>query len=101
MASDIPPNLDLDEGNDTDTPEDVPAEEEDSNNNQGDSPKTTNTQAISKKTRSACGDEPPPKRAKLTGGHVLAESIVAVVEEMRASRKDSRKKLKHGENKRR
>lgn len=88
IASDILPNPDSDEGNDTDIPEDVPAEEEGSNNNQGDSPKTADTQAISKKIRSACGDVPPPKRAKVTGGHVLAKSIIAMVEEMRASRKN-------------
>lgn len=72
----------------TDIPEDVPAEEEGSNNDQGDSPKTVDTQAISKKIRSACGDEPPPKCAKVTGGHVLAKSIIAMVEEMRAIRKN-------------
>ncbi|MCJ1344922.1 hypothetical protein MMC31_003127 [Peltigera leucophlebia] len=107
-ASDNPPNPDPDEGNDRDTPdntpdnipdntpdnipdntpEDVPVEQGDSNSNQGSSRNTPGTQATSKRTRSARGDDPPPKRAKVTGGHVLADSIVAVVEEMRTSRKD-------------
>lgn len=66
----------------------MPVEQRDSNINQGSSRNTPGTQATSKRTRSARGDDPPPKRAKVTGGHVLADSIVAVVEKMRASRKD-------------
>lgn len=100
IASNNPPNPNPNDDNDTntpdnelddtpdDTPEDVPVEEGDSSNNQGSSCNTPGTQAISKRTRSAREDQPPSKRAKITGGHVLADSIVAVVEEMRASRKD-------------
>lgn len=73
--------------NNTDTLDDV-HDEGDSGNNQDSSSTTAITQPTSKKSRSARGDEPPPKRAKVTGGHIFAESIVAVVEEMRASRQD-------------
>lgn len=66
----------------------MPVEQGDSNSNQGSSRNTPGTQATSKRTRSACEDDPPSKRAKVTESHVLADSIVAVVEEMRASRKD-------------
>lgn len=41
-----------------------------------------------RQTRSTRGYEPPPKCAKVIEGHILAESNVAVVEEMRASHKD-------------
>lgn len=79
--------LSEDEINNTDTLNDV-HDEGDSGNNQDSSSTIAITQPTSKKSRSARGDEPPPKRAKVTGSHILAESIVAVVEEMRASRKD-------------
>lgn len=62
--------------------------EGDSSDNPNNSPTAAITQPTSKMSRSARGDEPPPKLAKGTGDHVLVESIVAVVEEMRASRKD-------------
>lgn len=92
IASDNPSNQNPDEGNDTDTPdntpEDIPVEEGDSSNNQGSFHNAQGTQATSKRTRSARGDELPPKCAKITGGHVQVDSIVAVVEKIRASCKD-------------
>lgn len=63
-------------------------EQGDSNSNQGSSRNTPSTEATLKRTQSARGDDPLPKRVKVTGGHVLADSIVAVVEKMRVSRKD-------------
>ncbi|MCJ1343466.1 hypothetical protein MMC31_001660, partial [Peltigera leucophlebia] len=81
--------------NNTDTLDDV-HDEGGSGNNQDSSSTTAITQPISKKSRNARGDEPPPKRAKMTGGHILAESIVAVVEKMRASRKDRQEAIEGG-----
>lgn len=67
--------------------------EGDSSDNPNNSPTAAITQPTSKRSQSARGDEPPLKLAKVTGDHVLAESIVAVVEEMRAIRKDRKEAI--------
>lgn len=106
--SNNPPNSDFDKGNDTDTPDNTPdnifnntldnipdntlkgvlVEQEDLNINQGSFCNMPGIQAVLKRTRSACKDDPPPKYAKVTGGYVLVDSIVAIVEEIRVSYKN-------------
>ena len=68
--------------------------EGDSSDNPNNSPTAAITQPTPKRSRSALEDERPPKLAKVTGDHVLAESIVAVAEEIRASRKDRQEAIK-------
>lgn len=80
-------NLDLDEVNNTDTTDNIP-EEDNCSSNLGGPLNIADTQPTPKKTRSARGDKLLPKHAKVTGGHVLAKSIVAIVEEMRANYKN-------------
>lgn len=80
-------NLDLDEVNNTDTTNNIP-EEDNFSSNLGGSLNIADTQPTPKKTRSARGDKPLLKRAKVTEGHVLAKSIVTIVEEMRTNYKD-------------
>lgn len=86
-ASNNPPDTDLNNTTVADTTEDI---QEDTvvNNDEANSGKTADNGPFTRKSLSAHGEKPPPKRAKVTGGHVLAESIVAVIEEMRANRKN-------------
>lgn len=80
-------DTDDNDSDDTNNPEDASADNTVDNNPV---PRATSNSNPTRKRKSvnAGGDELASKRAKVTGGHVLAESIVAVVEEMRASREE-------------
>ncbi len=41
-----------------------------------------------RKSLNAYGDKPALKQAKVTGSHILAESIIAIVKEMQASQEE-------------
>ena len=82
--------IDTDDNNsdDTNTLADESADNTVDNNSASRANSTTRNPTRKRKSLNACRDKPTPKRAKVIGGHVLAESIVAVVEEMRASREE-------------
>ncbi len=81
-------DTDDNDSDDTNIPADESADNTVDNNSASRANSTIRNPSRKRKSLNARGDEPAPKRAKVTGGHVLAESIVAVVEEMRASREE-------------
>lgn len=91
-TSNNPLNPDLNKVNDINTTDNIPKKGNSSSNLDG-PPNIATTQPTPKKTRNICRDEPPPQYAKVIGGHILAQSIIAVVEKMQANCKDKQKAI--------
>ena len=81
-------DTDDNDSDDTNIPADESADNTIDNNSASRANSTIHKPSHKRKLLNARKDESTPKRAKVTGGHVLAESIVTVVEEMRASREE-------------